>query len=130
MSGDIIGRKVSISIGGTVVATARTKSLTINNTSINVTADDDAGIQALLAEMGEKAVSTSVDGMRLLADTTLLELSLSSTPSAEIVLTYEGGYTLTGTFFQDSYSEALAYNDAVTFSSSYSSSGAMVKANI
>ena len=72
--------------------------------------------------MGEKAASASVDGMRLLADVALLELSLSATPSTEMVLTYAGtgGYTLTGTFFQDSYSEAIAYNDAVTFSSSFS----------
>lgn len=127
MSGDLIGRAVTISIDGSVVATARTKSLSINNTSINVTADDDAGLQALLAEMGEKSVDVSVDGMRLLADTDLLDLSLSATPSATIVFDY-GTYTLTGTFFQNSYNENMTYNDAVTFTSSYSSSGVIAKA--
>ena len=129
MSGDLIGRAVTISIGGSVVATARTKSLTINNTSINVTADDDDGIQKLLAVMGEKSVDCSVDGMRLLADVALLELSLSASPSAAVIFDF-GTYTLTGTFFQNSYSENMAYNDAVTFSSSYSSSGAVLKAAV
>ena len=132
MSGDLIGRSVSISIGGTVVATARTKSLTINNSSINVTADDDDGIQKLLDVPGEKSVDVSVDGMRLLETTDLLDLSLSATPSAEIIFTFGGsgtGYTITGQFFQNSYGESLPYNDAITFTSSYSSAGAVVKAD-
>lgn len=126
MSGDLIGRKVSISIGGTIVATARSKSLTINNTSINVTADDDAGVQKLLDEMGEKAVDLSVDGMRLLAVTDLLDLSLTTTPKAAIIFDY-GAYTIEGDFFQNSYSENMAYNDAVTFSSAFSSQAAVTK---
>jgi len=129
MSGDLIGRKVSISIGGVVVATARAKSLTINNSAINVTADDDDGIQKILDEPGEKSVEISVDGMRLEVTTDLLDLSLSATPAAEIVFTYLT-YTLTGPFFQTSYSEAVPYNDAVTFSSSYSSQAALVKAAV
>jgi predicted secreted protein len=127
--GDLIGRKVTISIGGVLVATGRAKSLTINNSAINVTTDDDDGIQKILDEMGEKSVEMSVDGMRLEAVTDLLELSLSATPKAPIVLTYLT-YTLTGDFFQTSYSESIPYNDAVTFSSSYSSQGAVVKAAV
>lgn len=133
MSGDMIGRKVAISIGGTVVATGRTKSLTVTNSTINVTADDDDGIQKLLAEPGEKAVDTSIDGMRLLADTTLLDLSLAATTQAEIVMTFGEvgtGYTLTGQFNQTNYAESIPYNEAITFTSSYSSAGEVVKADI
>ena len=53
---EMLGRKVSISIDGTVVANARTKSLSINNTTINVTSDGDDGIQRFLTEAGEKSV--------------------------------------------------------------------------
>lgn len=131
MSGDINGRKVSISIGGVVVATARTKSFTVTNSTINVSADDDEGIQKLLEEFGEKAAELSVDGMRLKADTTLLDLALNATSTqAEMVMTVDGAYTLTGTFNQTNYSESMAYNDAVTFSSAYSSSGPLAKADI
>lgn len=132
MSGDMAGRKVTISIGGTVVATARTKSFTVTNSTINVTADDDDGIQKLLDIPGEKAADISVDGMRLLADTTLLDLSLATVTQAEIILTFPGtgGYTLTALFNQTSYGESAPYQDAVTFTSSYSSAGEIVKAAI
>ena len=127
MSGDTIGRKVTISIAGTIVATARTKSLTINNSSINVTADDDAGIQKLLDDMGEKSVDISVDGMRLAAVTDLLDLSLTATPKAAVIFDFNGAYTIEGDFFQNSYAENMAYNDAVTFSSSFSSQAAVTR---
>ncbi len=131
MSNEILGRKVTISIGGNVVAVARTKSLTINNSVINVTSDGDDGIQRLLSEPGEKSVEVSVDGLadNVVAGETnpLLDTALGSDLSSEIIFDY-GTYTLTGTFMQSSYSESLAYNDAVTFSAAYSSSGAVVKA--
>ena len=132
MSGDMAGRKVTISVGGSVVATARTKSFTVTNSTINVTADDDDGIQKLLDIPGEKAAEISVDGMRLLADTTLLDLSLAAVTQAEIVMTFPGtgGYTLTALFNQTNYSENASYQDAVSFTSSYSSAGEVVKAAI
>lgn len=122
-----LGRKVSISVGGTVVAIARTKSLTINNSSINVTSDGDDGIQRLLSEPGEKSVEVSLDG---LADgTELLDISLSNTLTSAIVFDY-GTYTITGSFFMTSYNEGLPYNTAITFSASFSSTGAVVKAAV
>lgn len=121
---EIIGRKVSISIGGSVVATARTKNLTINNEMINVSSDTDNGLQRFLNEMGEKSVEVSVDG--LMADDSLLTKALSNDLSAALVLDY-GTYTISGTFVMPSYTEGMAYNDAVTFSASFSSSGAVVK---
>lgn len=128
MSGDTIGRKVTVSVGGTVVATARTKSLTVNNSSVNVTDDSDDGIQALLDVPGEKSVEISISGMRLKATTDLLDLSLSATPAAEVIFDFDGAYTITGPFFQTSYSENASYQDAVTFDTSFSSRGAVVKA--
>lgn len=131
MSDESLGRKVTISIDGAVVAVARTKSLTINNSTINVTSDGDDGIQRLLSDPGEKSVEISVDG---LADLTvagetnpLLDIALGNDLSAAIIFDY-GTYTLTGTFMQTTYSEGLPYNEAVTFSSAFSSSGALVKA--
>ncbi|MCK4957751.1 MAG: hypothetical protein KAT00_00085 [Planctomycetes bacterium] len=130
MAGDLIGRKVTISMAGVVVATARTTSLTINNSSINVTDGSDNGIQKLLDDMGEKSVDVSVDGMYLSTDQTLLELSLTPTPKGEIVLTFGTEFTITGDFFMNSFSNGAPYNDGVTFSAAFSSQGAVVKAAI
>lgn len=122
-----LGRKVSISIGGAVVANARTKSLTINNTTINITSDGDDGIQRYLTEMGEKSVETTVDGIAV--DDVLLDISLGTDISTPIIFDY-GTYTITGTYVMPSYSESLPYNEAITFSASFSSSGAVIKATV
>jgi predicted secreted protein len=127
MAGEQLGRKVTISVGGNVVATARTKSLTINNSPINVTADGDDGIQRMLTEQGEKAVEVSVEGLSFGSD--LMDVALGDNLVQEIIFDY-GTYTITGDFFQASYAETMPYNEAMTFSASYSSSGAVVKATV
>lgn len=121
---EMLGRKVSISIGGNVVATARTKNLSINNEMIDVTSDGDSGIQRFLNEPGQKGVEISVEG--LMDDDSLLTKALSNDLSAAVVLDY-GTYTISGTFVMPSYSEGIPYNEAVTFSATLSSSGAVVK---
>lgn len=123
----IVGRIVTLSLATVLIAAARTKSLTINNSPINVTTDDEDGIQTLLAVPGEKAVEISVDG--ILDTDALLTLSLSANPDGVMVFTYPT-YTITGTFFMSSYSEGIPYNEATTFSASFSSSGAVVKAAV
>ncbi len=123
----IVGRVITLSLDATVVAAARTKSLTINNSPINVTTDDEGGIQALLDVPGEKAVEISVDG--ILDTDALLTLSLDANPEGVMVFTYPT-YTITGTFFMSSYSEGIPYNEATTFTAAFSSSGAVVKAVI
>lgn len=123
------GRAVIVSLDSTPIAAARTKSLTINNSVIDVTTDDDAGIRTLLAEPGEKAIDISIDG--LLEDDVLLNLSLAADTTGTFEFNYgSGNYKLTGTFNMTSYSEGLSYNDAVTFSASFSSSGAITKAAV
>jgi predicted secreted protein len=124
MANEKLGRKVSISIDGVVVANARTKSLTINNSPINVTSDGDDGIQRMLSEAGEKAVEVTVEGLSFGA--TLMDIALSADQVQTIVFNF-GTYTVTGDFFQSSYSESMPYNEAMTFSASYSSTGAVVK---
>ena len=122
-----LGRKVTISVGGSVVAVARTKTLTINNEPVNVTADGDDGIQKMLNEPGEKSVETSIDGLG--DQESFITKALSDDLIEEVVLNY-GTFTITGDFFQASYSEGLPYNDSITFTASYQSSGAVVKAAV
>ena len=124
---EMSGRKVTISIDAAPRATARTKSLTISNEAVDVTSDGDDGIQRFLNEMGQKAVEVSVEGMFDSADDTLPDLALGNDLIVPLELDY-GSYTISGDFFMSSYSEGQTYNDAVTFSASFASSGAVVKA--
>lgn len=122
---EMLGREVTISIGGTVVAEARTKTLTINNTAVDISTDGDAGIQRILAKPGKKAVDLSVEGLTISDE--LLTASLSDNLIDEVILDY-GTFTLTGNFFQSSYSEGMPHEEAKTFSASYMSSGVLAKA--
>ena len=124
-----LGRKVTISIGGEVKATARTKTLTINNEMINVTSDGDDGVQRFITEPGEKAVEISVSGMFDLDDDTLPTLALSNDLSETVELDY-GTYTISGTFVMPTYSEGKEHADAQTFDATFQSSGAVVKAPV
>lgn len=128
---EILGRKVKISIGETPtqICVARTKTLTINNEMVDVTSDCDDGIQRFLEVPGQKAVEISVEGMFDQADETLTDLALSNTVAEDVELDFET-YTISGRFVMPSYSNGATYNDAVTFSATFQSSGAVVKAPV
>jgi predicted secreted protein len=119
-----LGRKVTIKIGGVAIAAARTKNLTINNEPVNVTTDGDDGIQTLLNEAGEKAVSVSVEGLG--DQTALVDVALGDDLVEAIEFDY-GTFSITGDFFQASYQEGMPYNDAITFTAEYQSTGAVLR---
>lgn len=121
---ELLGRKVTVTVGTTTVATARTTSLTINNEAVNITSAGDDGIRRLMADAGEKSVEVTLDG--LYTGDSLMVLALNGTLIQEVVLDY-GAYTIEGDFFISSYNEGQPYNEAITFSATLMSSGAVVK---
>lgn len=122
-----LGRKVTVSVGGNVVATARTTSMTVNNESVNITSAGDDGVRRLMDEPGEKSIEITLDG--LYTDESLYDLAQGASLLTAVVLTYET-YTLTGNFFLASYNEGQPYNEAITFSATLQSSGAVTKAAV
>lgn len=126
---ELTGRKVKISIGAapTQICVARTKTLTISNEMIDVTSDCDDGVQRFLEEPGQKAVEISVEGMFDQSDETLTDLALSNTVAEDVELDF-GTYTISGRFVMPSFTNGMTYNDAATFSATFQSSGAVVKA--
>jgi predicted secreted protein len=121
---EVLGRKVTISVGGSVVGTARTTSMTINNEAVNITSAGDDGVRRMMDEAGEKSVEITLDG--LYTDASLMDLALGTSLLEAVVLDY-GTYTLGGDFFLSSYNEGQPYNEAITFSATLMSSGAVVK---
>jgi predicted secreted protein len=124
---EVLGRKVTISVGGSVVATARTTSMTINNEAVNITSAGDDGIRRMMDEAGEKSVEITLDG--LYTDASLMDLALGTSLLEAVVLDY-GTYTLGGDFFLSSYNEGQPYNEAVTFSATLMSSGEVAKTTV
>lgn len=122
---EILGRKVVVTVGTTPVATARTTSMAINNEAVNITSAGDDGVRRIMSEAGEKSVEVTLDGLYI--DSSLMDLALGGTLIQDVELDYQT-YTLSGDFFLSAYNEGQPYNEAVTFSATLMSTGAIVKA--
>lgn len=121
---EILGRKVVVTVGTTPVATARTTSMAINNEAVNITSAGDDGVRRIMSEAGEKSVEVTLDG--LYTDSSLMDLALGGSLIQDVELDYQT-YTLTGDFFLSSYNEGQPYNEAITFSATLMSTGAVIK---
>jgi len=117
----IYGRKVTLQWGSTTIPGVREKGLTINGEAVNVTSDDDSGIQVLLSEDAEQSHEISLSGVS--KSFALREAKAAGLIQEMVTLTYPDGYVITGTFNLGSYTEGIPYNEAVTFDATLSSTG-------
>jgi len=119
------GRKVAFTWGGSPVLGVREKSLTVNGEPVNITSDEDDGIQTLLDEDAEFSVQIELSGVTkddvLRADKFAGGSALQQTAT----LTYDSGAVISGTFHLAAYSEGQPYNEAVTFTATLMSNGAV-----
>lgn len=122
------GRAITVKRGAgpTLIGGVRTKSMTINGSSIDVTNDDDSGIRKLMDEPGELSVSITVGGI-IKSDTLRIE-SLNSTDRVDATeFGFPGSGTngkIAGQFFLASYTETGEYQGAQTFQATFESAGA------
>lgn len=127
----IRGRLLQIYRNSLLVAGARTKSLKINGSPIDVTVDDDAGVRQLLAQAGQVDVSISVSG--ILVSDQLIQEALSATSRTQTTsFGIAGGFigspdhlTFTGSFYLASFELGGEYQGAATFSAEFQSAGAV-----
>lgn len=119
-----VGRELIVKRGSTVIAGLRTKSISFNGEPIDITTDDDSGYRTLLGDPATLSIDMSVDGIT--KDNSLRNTALSGGTLllTNINVTFPNGDTITGDFYLASVEESGAYNDALTFSASFQSSGA------
>ena len=126
-----VGRKLVFEYPtGTVIASVRTKSFTVDSSAIDVTTDDDSGIRALLEEPGQHQIDLSVEG--LLANDDLLQQIVDGALFIQN-LTIKLPFTFTttqativGDFRFNNFEMSGEYQDAVTFTATLQSSGTFV----
>src|SRR6056297_2319946 len=106
------GRKVAFTWDSSSVLGVREKSLTINGEPVNVTSDEDSGVQRLLGEDAETSVQIELSGVT--KDSILREAKIAGGASlqADVSLTYTDTGELAGTFHLGAYSEGQPYNEA------------------
>jgi len=120
------GRSITVKRGvtPTLIASVRTKSLSINGSPIDVTNDDDAAVRKLLNEPGQIDVSISVEGV--LKNETLLQESLDAADRVQATeFGWPGGTPgkIAGDFFLSAFSVNAEYQGPATFSATFESAG-------
>jgi TP901-1 family phage major tail protein len=121
----ISGRKLRIIRDGVTVVGARTDNFTISNEPIDITDKDDAGWSTMLADAGVRSIEADVEGV--LKDATLITNATGSSSLLlkSCVLDVEGIASFTGSFYLNSLELGGEQEDAVTFSATLASSGAI-----
>lgn len=123
----VAGRKVKIyegtGPGATLVAGARSDSITINNEAIDITDKGDDGWRTLLNDASVRSVEMTVSG--LLKGTSLLAKALGATTNllGDYEIRVEGMGTYSGEFHFSSLEITAPHDDAAEFSATIASSG-------
>lgn len=118
------GRDLTLTWGGSALNGVREKSVTVGGEPINVTSEEDSGWQTLIATLGERSVNIELSGV-LKDDVLKVEAHSATRTATAVLITYESGATLAGNFYLSAYSEGAPYNDAITFSATIMSTGAI-----
>jgi len=119
------GHKVKLYKGGVLVAGVRTKNMTVNNESVDITSDDDDGFRTFMARSGQKNLDISVEGVA--KDSVFLNEAIAGSDLLTgYTLVFEdfANYTITGDFRIANVQFGAQYKEAVTFSAEMNSSGA------
>lgn len=124
----VSGRKLRISRSGTAIAGARTDSVTINNEPIDITDKDSAGWRTLISDVGLRTVSCEVEG--ILNNAALIGVSTGSSTALLSACTaqIEGIGTFSGDFHLQSLALGAEQGDAITFTATLESAGAVTVA--
>jgi len=120
------GRSITVKRNAILIASVRTKSLSINGSPIDVTTDDDAAVRKLLNEPGQIDVSISVEGV--LKDELLIQEALSATDRVQATEFGWPGATpgkIAGDFALTAFSLNAEYQGPATFSATFESAGAV-----
>lgn len=120
MSADV-GRNLSFTWNGAVIAGVREKGVSIAGEPVDVTSDEDSGWRTLLTVAGQNEVSVSLSGVT--KDKQLITDWFAGTRTRAAVLTYPDGSVLSGNFFLSTYNDTGPYNDAITFDAQIVSTG-------
>jgi predicted secreted protein len=119
-----VGREFLIKKSDVVLcAGIQNKSVTINNTPVDISSDDDDGWRKLLSVTGLKTIDISFSGVAKSDELKELAMDGTSVMLEDITIEYADGSTLEGDFFFASLGESGGSNEAITFDASLNSSG-------
>lgn len=123
----MIGRDVTLTMGGSTVLGVNSKGFTFNNEPLDTTDDDASGWQERLAKPGVKSLEFTMSG--IIKNLELIQAYAGASQIFEMIITYDDGITTPSTvtvdMFLDTVSQTGESNGLFTFDASFSSSGPM-----
>jgi predicted secreted protein len=130
-----VGRALIVTKNNVVIAGLRTASISWGGESIDVTNGDNKGKRLLLAASGQEQVDLSVEGVMKAELFRSLVLGSATKMLTDIeiewplaVITNVSPATLSGNFRISAYEEGAPYNDSITFTATFESSGPFIYA--
>tara|TARA_R110000796_G_scaffold148262_3_gene265110 strand:- start:1365 stop:1772 length:408 start_codon:yes stop_codon:yes gene_type:complete len=124
----LLGRDITMTIGGQTLAGIVTKDYTLANTAIDVTDDQSSGFRELLANGGLRTIDIGISGA--VKNYALLSTILSATQMVACDIDLGDGATTESSLVFDAllteYTFSGEANERVEFSGSLQSSGAIV----
>lgn len=118
-----LGRNIALTWGGVSIEGLRERGIAADGEPIDVTSDEDAGWQTLLATPGQKSVTVSISGVT--KSGLLRDDWFANNRQKAVVITYPNGAIISGTFHMANYRDTGPYNDAITFEAELRSTGVM-----
>lgn len=123
------GRLATFSSGGTPIAGVRVTNINWNGTPIDVTDQNDAGIQTFLnSVIATDTLELSVEGLE--EDQVIRKAALKNGETAKFFadaeFAFPNGDEITGDFILTAYSEGNPYDNATTFTATFVRNGAHV----
>lgn len=117
----MVGRDITMTVGGSTLAGVVEKSITLSNEALETTDDQSSGFTEYLATAGKKSTSLSVSGT--FKNLELFTTYFGASQMVECVITYPDTSTLTFDAFLESIEQGAPANELSTFSASLLSSG-------
>lgn len=119
----IIGREITMTVGGGTILGVNSKGFTFNNEPLDTTDDSSSGWQERLAKAGVKNVEFTMSG--IVKNLELIATYAGASQIMPVAVTYPDGSTLSFDAFMDSVSQTGESNGLATFDATFSSSGAI-----
>lgn len=122
----VAGRTALVKKGIVVIGGVRVSNITMDAAPIDITDNDSAGFTELLDDAyATRTLGFSVEGLE--EDQILRDIALGPASNLlipDLTFTFGNADVISGNFYMTNYTEGNPYQEASTFSASFTSSGA------
>lgn len=119
----ISGRDLIVKKAGTAIAAVRTTGISVDNSPVDITSNDDAGFRTLGGFSGVRSMDITLEGVW--SETVISDLAYGADSGLLLsdITIEDGSDTIAADFFIASFERSGSHDGEVTYSSTFQSSG-------